>query len=324
MSESHDVNQALPKTNNGGPLSSGYYLTDGGLETTLIFHHGIDLPHFAAFELLQHAEGRNALLKYYNPYLDIALKYKMNFILETPTWRANHDWGFKLGYSDQELHEVNRNAVKFVRDLKHTAANGAHIALSGNIGPRGDGYVAENTMSPEQAKDYHLPQIRAFVQENVDLVTALTINYSDEGIGIVKAAQEVGVPVVISFTVETDGRLPGGEPLKDAIEKTDRLTGGYVSYYMINCAHPEHFSEVLQDEGDWKDRIRGIRANASTKSHAELDESETLDTGDQVLLAEKYKEVSHLLPELKVFGGCCGTDHSHLEKICNSLFPRFA
>ncbi len=305
------------------PLADGYYLTDGGLETALIFHHGIELPHFAAFGLLDHTEGRQALSNYYHPYLEIARKYDLNFVLETPTWRANRDWGYRLGYGDRDLKEINRKAVAFVRGLKSANEEGSsHIALSGNIGPRGDGYVAEMKMTPEEAKAYHFTQIKTFGEEGVDLVTALTINYSDEAVGIVLAAQEVGVPCVISFTVETNGRLPNGEALREAVKRTDVLTGHYSSHFMINCAHPEHFKGVLAEEGSWKGRIRGIRANASTKSHKELDESQTLDTGNKELLAAGYQEMMKLLPEVKVFGGCCGTDHSHIDLICRCLFSR--
>ena len=277
------------KLHNDHPLVDGYYLTDGGLETTLIFHYDLELPHFAAFDLLNTSKGKDALTKYYTPYLELAQKYDVNFILETPTWRANSDWGAKLGYSKSELAQINRDSVAFIKGLKPDTINDTlNWITSGNVGPRGDGYVAETIMTSDQAKAYHLLQISTFVQEGVDLVTALTINYSVEGIGIVQAAQELKVPVVISFTVETDGHLPCGESLKEAIEKTDRETDGYTAYFMINCAHPEHFKHVLNHGEPWKNRIRGIRANASTKSHAELDQCETLDTGDMDLFVEGY------------------------------------
>ena len=295
---------------------SGYYLTDGGLETTLIYHEDIDLPHFAAFELLNSPEGIEILRKYFKPYLDLAERYKLNFILETPTWRANTDWGFKLGYGQRELNNINRDAVRFVRSLKEEQNGLAHVLISGNIGPRGDGYAPGNEMSANDAKAYHMPQIMAFSAENADLVTALTLNYQEEAVGIVEAAREAGMPVVISFTVETDGHLPTGQSLRNAIEGTDALTGGYTSHFMLNCAHPDHFKHILRDSGDWKERIKGIRANASTKSHAELDESESLDMGDKALLANGYKQIKDLIPNLRIIGGCCGTDHSHLEHVC--------
>ncbi len=311
--------------NHRNPLSDGYYITDGGLETTLVFHEGIELPHFAAFELLRNAEGRNTLTNYFLPYLELARRHNLNFVLDTPTWRANTDWGYKMGYSDVELEKINREAVAFIRGLKDGMQGGStHIALNGIIGPRGDGYVAGRMMTPLQAKAYHLPQIRAFDREGADLISAMTINYAVEAVGIVLAAREAGIPAAISFTVETDGRLPSGESLKGAIEKTDRLTGGYAEYFMINCAHPEHFRHIVQEEGAWKYRIRGIRANASTKSHAELDACETLDTGDKCLLATGYRDLIRLLPNAKIFGGCCGTDISHIGEICNAVLSKLA
>lgn len=306
---------------NGNPFNGDFYLTDGGLETSLIYHYGFHLPHFASFEMLTRSEGRDALMDYYGQYLVLAQQYQLNFVLETPTWRASSDWGYKMGYDEKELYRINRYAVAFTRKLQRKASSlSVHALLSGNIGPRGDGYQVAKTMSAAEAETYHLPQIHAFSEEDVDLVSALTLNYSDEAIGIVKASKSLNLPVAISFTVETDGHLPNGETLREAIEKTDHATGSYAAHFMINCAHPEHFKNVLTDSGAWKYRIRGIRANASTKSHVELDESDSLDAGDKCLLASDYRELMRLLPELKVIGGCCGTDHSHIGLICEELF----
>lgn len=301
-------------------LNDGYYLADGGLETTLIYHYGIELPHFAAFELATNPAGRKELTRYYTPYLQMAQKYELGFILESPTWRANPDWGFKLGYSEEELDGINRDAIDFLRELKATHEPAlASILLSGCIGPRSDGYIADKKMSSMGAKAYHSRQIETFAGKKADLITAMTLNYTDEAVGIALAAKDAGIPAVISFTVETDGSLPGGETLREAIETTDLLTDGYPSHYMINCAHPEHFKRILESDGSWKTRIRGIRANASTRSHAELDASNDLDPGDKELLANGYSDLKKVLPELKVIGGCCGSDHSHMEEICKKL-----
>lgn len=301
----------------------GFYLTDGGLETTLIFRDNIPLPHFAAFTLLQHQAGREALKRYYLPYLQLAEQQGVGFILETPTWRANTDWGFKLGYSQVELDAINQGAVRFVRALSSTKQQETNtVLISGNIGPRGDGYVVGKAMTTAEACAYHIPQIKAFARGEVDLVTALTINYAEEAMGVIVAAEQEQLDVVISFTVETDGRLPSGEDLQSAIERTDRVTKGYATHYMINCAHPEHFSTILQKGGEWVNRIQGIRANASTKSHAELDESTSLDSGDKCQLANDYSALKLLLPSLRIVGGCCGTDHTHLEMICEQLFSQ--
>lgn len=296
------------------------YLTDGGLETTLIFHHGVKLNHFAAFELLKNEAGKQALRKYYQPYLQLAARYGTGFILETPTWRASPDWATKLGYSREEIEAINKQAVDFVKVVANEfGPEENQILISGTIGPRGDGYKVEHVMTPEQSQSYHGFQVEAFVSAGVDLVEALTMNYSDEAIGVVRSARSASIPVVISFTLETNGQLPNGESLHDAIAKTDKSTGNYTDYFMINCAHPEHFMHILKDNGSWKQRIKGIRANASTKSHAELDESENLDAGDKQALAQGYLQLRALLPELKVVGGCCGTDHGHVTQICEAL-----
>ena len=295
------------------------YLTDGGLETTLIFHKNISLNYFAAFELLRNEEGRKALEEYYKPYLSLAEKYQLGFVIESPTWRSNADWGFKLGYTHDELFALNKQSINFIREIAEPFASLAHVVVSGNIGPRGDGYRADFLMTSEQAKCYHADQVKAFAMADADVVTAATITYSNEAIGIVNAARSFGLPVVISFTVETDGKLPGGESLKEAVEKVDAETDHYAEHFMVNCAHPQHFMNEFHGNGYWKSRIGGIRANASLKSHAELDESTVLDTGDKCLLASGYAKLFTLLPSIKVIGGCCGTDHSHLEEICSGM-----
>ena len=297
------------------------YLTDAGLESFLVFHRGVELNHFAAFELLNDEKGLQELRDYYVHYLDLAVQYDYHFVAETPTWRANPDWGFKLGYSQKELDSINRNSVRFMRSLVNEHPISSEKALiSGNIGPRGDGYVVDSKMTPAESKAYHSKQINTLALADADCVSAFTLNYSEEAIGIIQAAKEVNIPVVISFTTETDGKLPSGESLKDAIEKTDHATDGFTEFFMINCAHPEHFKHVFDENTDWMKRIGAIRANASLKSHAELDESDTLDSGDQCRLANGYLELKQLLPNLQVIGGCCGTDHSHMAKVCEVLF----
>jgi homocysteine S-methyltransferase len=282
------------------------------METDLIFHRGVDLPHFAAFVLVDDEPGREALREYYVPYVAIAAEHDVGLILDTPTWRANPDWGALLGYSLERLAELNLRAVALVREI----ADGHGVLVSGCVGPRGDGYSAEHMMTASQAEDYHAFQIGTFADAHVDMVTALTLTYSDEAVGIVRAAEAANVPVVISFTVETDGRLPSGQSLREAIEHVDHETAGACAYFMINCAHPTHFAATLDGAGSWVERIRGIRANASAKSHAELDESDELDEGDPLALAESYRELAGRMPQLGVLGGCCGTDHRHISAIC--------
>lgn len=249
-------------------------LTDGGLETDLLFNKEIDLPHFAAFPLVENPKHVKTLKNYYREYLNIAKKNNAGFILESPTWRANPDWAYKLGYSEKDLIKVNQEAISQLNDLKNEYSNSiSNIFISGQLGPRGDGYAIHDTMSIAEASGYHGLQIKAFKKSGVDLVSAITMTYVNESIGIVQEAKNNNIPVVISFTVETDGNLPSGETLEDAITKVDEATNGYPLYYMINCAHPTHFINKIEKDTQWKSRIQGIRANASCKSHAELDES---------------------------------------------------
>lgn len=296
-------------------LAGRPFLTDGGLETTLVFLDGIDLPCFASFPLLGTAEGRASLKKYFEPYLKAAKDRGAGFVLDTATWRANTDWGTKLNYSQADLDRINRYAVEFAQDLRKTNETPAMpIVVNGVLGPRGDGYRPDALMSVKQAADYHQPQVEAFRDAGADMASAVTMNYFEEAAGIAIAAKAAGMPVAVSFTVETDGKLPTGETLRSAIERLDKLTGNAPAYYMINCAHPEHFNDVLEN-GAWLERIRGVRANASTKSHAQLDESTELDIGDIAGLAGHYHDLRQRLPKLAVMGGCCGTDHRHIEAI---------
>jgi len=298
--------------------SDRIYYTDGGMETTFIFHDGLDLPEFASFPLLDTDEGRGRLRDYYRPYLAIAAEQGAGFVMEAPTWRANPDWGAKLGYDAADLDRVNREAIPFMHQI--AAESGVdEVVVSGAVGPRGDGYVIAAAMTAAEAAAYHAPQIRSLAAAGSDLVTAFTLNYVEEAIGIALAAVEAGVPAVISFTVETDGRLPSGEALGLAIERVDTEAPGAVAYFMINCAHPVHFEDALETDAPWLTRIRGLRANASTKSHAELDAATELDPGDPEDLAMRYAALLSQVPEMNVLGGCCGTDQRHVAAIAATI-----
>jgi S-methylmethionine-dependent homocysteine/selenocysteine methylase len=301
-------------------LSGGIFLTDGGIETTLVFHEGFELPHFAAFHLLKDKKGEAALRRYFSKYAAIAKDYEVGFILEAPTWRASPDWFMKLGYSDGAVVDINRQSIAMLQDIRSEFENGkSPMVISGCIGPRGDGYTPSSAMSEAEAQRYHLEQISAFSDTGADMVTAITMNYVEEAIGISRAARSVGMPVAISFTVETDGTLPTGQTLKAAIEKVDEATDSAPVYYMINCAHPTHFESTLAAGEPWLEKIRGLRANASSKSHAELNESTMLDAGNPVELGQQHRQLLSRLQNLNVLGGCCGTDHRHVEEICKSV-----
>ncbi len=297
-------------------LAGGLFLTDGGIETTLIFHEGVELPLFAAFTLLGTEAGTAALRSYYRRHASIARERGVGFILESPTWRASPDWAARLGYSSSALEAANRAAIDLMHEIRRELeTDRSPMVISGCVGPRGDGYRADAVMTPDAAQAYHTAQIRLFAQAGADLTTAVTMTHSGEAIGVARAAVAQGLPVVISYTVETDGRLPSGEPLDEAIDAVDHATGNAPQYFMINCAHPSHFDQELIAGERWVGRIRGLRANASTRSHAELDEAAALDEGDPVDLAARYRALRARLPQVNVLGGCCGTDHRHIAQI---------
>ena len=314
---------SMAKAESTLPNQSGdLFLTDGGLETSLIFLDGFELPAFAAFDLLKDDRGNEGLRQYYRRYLDIAKDLSIRFILESPTWRANPDWMKKIGYPDSSVKDINQKAVQLMVDLKAEYEDRIpDLLISGCIGPRGDGYKAENMMTVDQARDYHSKQIEAFSETPVDMITAITMNYVEEASGIAAAASAFNLPAVISFTVETNGKLPTGMSLREAIETVDENATAKPLYYMINCAHPTHFYHELEngEQGGWISRIMGIRANASCKSHAELDEATELDSGNPTELGVAHKQLKNLLPHLRVFGGCCGTDERHILEISKHL-----
>jgi len=305
-------------------LGGDFFLTDGGIETTLIFHEKLDLPDFAAFDLLKSSEGTAALRRYFRTYAAIARRFNLGLVLESATWRASADWANRLGYSSGALAAANRKSVELLEEIRSEfETECSKVVISGCVGPRGDGYIPANRMSADEAEHYHREQIENFAGTGADLVTAMTMNYSEEAIGIARAARKAGMPVVLSFTVETDGALPTGQSLQAAIDQVETATSSYPSYYMINCAHPAHFEHVLENQ-PWIKRIRGLRANASRQSHAELNASTDLDTGNPSELGFQYAQLKrNRLPFLNVMGGCCGTDHRHVEEIaraCGSLF----
>jgi S-methylmethionine-dependent homocysteine/selenocysteine methylase len=299
-------------------LDGGLFLTDGGIETTLIFHHGLELPLFAAFDLLKDAEGTEQLRLYYAPYAISARERGVGFVLESPTWRASPGWATQLGYTSEQLDALNRKAIALMDELRTEYGGGAPVVISGCIGPEGDGYAPETMLTPDEAERYHAVQIGTFSETAADMVTAITMTYPEEAIGVTRAAAAVGLPAVISFTVETDGRLPSGQALGGAIQQVDDATGDAPAYYMINCAHPTHFADAVSGGEPWVRRIGGLRTNASAKSHAELDEAEQLDEGDPTDLAERHAALKAALPGVNVLGGCCGTDHRHVDAICGA------
>ncbi|GAA3616677.1 homocysteine S-methyltransferase family protein [Microlunatus ginsengisoli] len=302
------TNPTLPQLD-GRPM-----VTDGGLETDLIFHQGVDLPEFAAFPLLDSDRGRSLLTDYYTGYAEIAAAADAGLMLEAPTWRASADWGEKLGYDRDGIRRVNSEAIGYLRELgRRYAGSVSDIVVCGTVGPRGDGYAAGSRMDPDQAADYHGWQLAAFAEAGAECAVAYTLTDQAEAIGIVRAARAVGLPIAVSFTVETDGRLPDGMPLAAAVDAVDAASPP--DYFLVNCAHPSHLEPALDAPGAWRARVKGLRSNASRRSHAELDEAEQLDEGDPASFGAEHAAVRGALPELTVLGGCCGTDRRHVASL---------
>jgi len=295
------------------------FLGDGGLETALIYGEGFELPCFASFPLLRDERGVEALRRYYGSFLEIARRHGLGFTLDTPTWRANRDWGEQLGYSPAALADVNREAVAFAERLRaEWETQETPVAICGTLGPRDDAYAPAEEMDAEAAERYHAEQIATFADTAADMIGVYTLPYAAEGVGIVRAATAAEMPVTIAFTVETDGRLPSGQPLGEAIEAVDAETDGAALYFMVNCAHPTHFAAAVETGGAWLERLGGVRANASSKSHEELDESTELDPGDPEELGRLYAELKPQLSSVRVLGGCCGTDSRHIACVCDA------
>jgi S-methylmethionine-dependent homocysteine/selenocysteine methylase len=296
------------------------FLTDGGMETDLIFHHGIELPLFSSVSLFREDDAPKIVRDYYIPYINTAKDGGNGFVLESSNWRSSPGWLTQLGIPEDEHEALNRRTITFLAGLRgEFEVPKTPMVISACVGPRGDGYVVDNKMNAEQAQKYHSWQANLFTDTEADMITAMTLNYVEEAIGIARAAKAAKMPVVIGFTVETDGRLPTGQCLGAAIEEVDAASGNYPAYYMINCAHPDHFTDTLVAGGGWVERIKGLRANAARLSHAELDASEVLDDGNPAELGDQYAKLRNRFPALNVFGGCCGTDHRHVVAIAEAL-----
>jgi len=294
-------------------FGKGIFVSYTGIETDLIFNRGIDLPGFASYPLLETKEGREMLYGYYARLIDMARQKRVGVLLESLTWVANRDRGAAIGWDQESLKKFNIEAIELIARAREKEGD-LPTLLSAQVGPRDDGYAPTDQMTADEAETYHSEQIETISKTEADLVGAFTLCYPEEAIGIIRSGQRFEIPVVIAFTVETDGRLPTGMPLKEAIESVDDATDGGAEYFLISCAHPDHFSDVLEN-AKWIHRLRGVVANASRCSHAELDESEELDEGDPVELGELVGAICNKFPHFTIVGGCCGTDMRHLRRI---------
>ena len=294
--------------------SNKKFLVYAGTGTDLIFNHGIELPGFASFPLLEKPETRAVLAGQMNALVELAGEMQMGCILDAPTWMANEDRAAPLGYDAQRLVGVNRDGVALMEEVRQ-AAGRDDILVSACIGPRCDPYADIAPIAVEEARRYHSSQLGALRGTSVDLVTAYTFNRTSEAAGCVLAARDIGLPIIMSLVVETDGRLADGTKLVDAVEEIDRVTDDAALFFMTNCAHPTHFSHAVDNHP----RLRGVIVNASSCSHSELDEAEELDEGDPGQLGREVAEIVKDNPSIQVVGGCCGTDIRHLRQMALQL-----
>jgi len=315
----------MAKYRNDLPQMSGdLFLRDGGLETTLFFKKGFPLPEFASFNLVNDDDGREVISSHLRSFAAVARDHSVGLILGTPTWRASRDWGTKLGYTAETLADAIHKSVELVVEIRNEFENAnTPIVIEGTMGSRTDGYNPKEFMTAEQAEEYHRTQIGTFVDTDVDRVTAFTLSYVDEAVGVVKAARSSKMPVAISFTLGTDGCLPTGLNLVDAIEQVDTAAGGGPDYYMINCVHPVYFTETLASGDPRLKRVQGLMPNASSKSHEELDEAKELDEGNPAELAEQLHEIRKGMPWVNILAGCCGTDSRLAKAICEACGSDF-
>ena len=304
------------------------YLADGGLETSLIFIYKLKLDLFASFLALGDGTGMEALRHYYKSYVAIAQRFKFGMILETATWRASPDWFEKLGFSLDQGSAIIHESVRLVKEIRDESITPqfSQILIAGVVGPRGDGYKSDmDKFTFQDYQSYHTFTINELVKAKVDYIAAVTMTSVAEAIGIVLACRKSEIPCVVSFTLEVDGQLPSGESLSNAIAAVDSACQSYPMHFMINCAHPNHFFHLWKQPCEEYQRIRGIRCNASKKSHQELDECEELDSGDIEDLSRLYTEFGQNgMPlssdQYRIIGGCCGTDARHIEHIAQSFF----
>lgn len=293
------------------------YLTEGGQETELMYKHGHELPEFAMYPLLDDARAVADLTTMYERYLEVAAEQGMVALMGGLDYRASPDWAAKLGISPEGLEDFQLRCIGFLRDVARPFAGQVpEILFAGIVGPRGDAYGREHTMGADEAEDYHSVQLRTLREAGVDLVSAMTFNSVPEAVGLARAAAAAGLPLSLSFVVDTSGRLRTGPTLRKAIEAVDEQAGdARPDFFGINCAHPLEFEPALYPAGDWLRRLRSLRPNASAADKISLCQIGHLEAGDPGELGRQMGALAGRLPHVDVWGGCCGTWDDHLRAI---------
>ncbi|POF32988.1 homocysteine S-methyltransferase family protein [Roseibium marinum] len=301
------------------PIPGRYYLTEGGTETEIMYKWGFELPEFAMFPLLEKRKSADVIRGMYRRYLDVVARYGHSALIGGFDYRASPDWGAKLGYSASALAEANLRSIQFLKDVAaEYEADIPSMLFSGYVGPRGDAYGLNMSVTEESAEEYHSVQIETLARAGVDLVWALTFNNPAEAIGVVRAARRLNLPVAVSFSLDSTHRLKSGFPLSRAIAIVDEATNGYPAFYSLNCSHPQEFEPALED-WNWTSRLRSIRPNAAKMDKIALCKLGHLEEGDPEELGRLMADVFRRHPHMDIWGGCCGTGHVHLEEIARHL-----
>lgn len=299
------------------------FLTEGGIETYMQYKKGHELRHFCLFELMNDERAMADLHTYHVRLIEVALKHKVGAVLDGVHYRTSRDWGRLLGYSPQALADIVIRGIEFYKELaREYETADSPMPVSGVVGPRGDAYDIGRIMAPDEAEDYHSEQIATMKAAGADFVTALTFSQVEEAIGVTRAAIAHDIPVVISFSVNKDGHLKTGAPLGEAIASVDRATGNAPRYYMVNCAHPVDFAPAFKAPGAWVKRLCGLRANASSLDHGTLCQLGHLEEGNPVELGRQMADMAARFSHINVWGGCCGTDHVHIDEIAKAVVPQ--
>jgi len=295
------------------------YLTEGGTETELMYKHGFELPHFAMFPLLDNPKAVSKMREMFRSYLDVAAKHEFSALMGGLDYRASPDWGELLGYSPASLSDANLQSIEFLREVAMDYSSQIpEILIQGLIGPRGDAYERNETITENEAEDYHAVQLETLKKADVDSALAITFNNIPESVGVARAAAEIGVPLGISLTLDSNSKLRSGPSLAEAITIIDKETDQSPAYFLINCSHPLEY-ELAIEPGDWVKRIRGVRPNASKMEKIALCKIGHLEEGDPEELGTLCGDLARRYPHMDIWGGCCGTWDNHLNEIAENV-----
>jgi S-methylmethionine-dependent homocysteine/selenocysteine methylase len=292
-------------------------LMEGAIGERLKREYGITFDNWVALAgLIYNTDSRQAMYNIFREYVTIAEKYDLPFIATTPTRRANKERVLQSGFNEK----IIEDNVCFLKQIKSTA--NIPMFVGGLMGCKGDAYKATEVLSEEHAQEFHSWQANLFKDSGADFLYAGIMPALSEAIGMANAMENTGLPYIISFMIRNDGKLLDGTTIHNAILNIDKATVRKPICYMTNCVHPTvlrnaltcSFNETLLV----KERFCGIQANTSSLSPEELDKSFDLKSSDSINLACDMMELyKYFTP--KIFGGCCGTDNTHIEEIAKGI-----